>query len=160
MFLPSLWHLASGASFISSPLLSDLASPESLLKNTGQKRLRSHWCNTLKQDERGWHQTCYFDDLGGCALCKPASPHERTARKCIWHANSVITMLVRALVLSWFESGNTSFAHRLCGRRHPSYVDDDDTLFCFGVLEKTQTHKQASSPSEANNTRVRRHSVD
>lgn len=69
-------------------------------------------------------------------------------------------MLVRALVLNWFESGNTSFAHRLCGRRHPSYVDGDDALFCFGVLEETQTDKRASSASEAHNTQVRTRSTE
>lgn len=143
-----LWHLAICCfHFFSHRLFQTLDLQKVLLKTLEKKHLRSHWCNKVKGDQRAAShiKRVISMTLVGLRSATPASPHERTAGKCIWHANSVITTLVGARVLNWFETGNTSFARWLCGRRHPSCVDGDDALFCFAVLENTQTPKRASS---------------
>lgn len=114
------FHISAGASFISSRLISVFASADSLLKILDKIVWRT-------SDVTNWNSIgakCLISNvlfwyLGGCTLCKPASLHECTSRKCIWHANSVITLLVRALLFNWCENANTI--------KSISYVVEDST---------------------------------
>lgn len=135
--------------FISPPLVSDLASTENLLKkkNTGEKALRSHWCNKLKEDQRGASdikRVIFMTLVGARSACLL---RHMSARPGNVFGMQTVSLQCRWGLQRWTGVRvETPVSPIGCVVRQRSYVGGDDTVFCCWCFGKDRIFLRCAQP--------------